>query len=859
MTYLKLIFHIIILFVFFLLINKNSFALEFEKASENPLSISYIDNYTKQLQADIFKEGDIYKGIFTIKKGNESYYSLGYFESSDGISWQMIKPVLNTGEDLSNARIFKTQTGYLIFITKYEGNTIYKIYSSSCDSDFNCSTNFSSVIVPDIYNNSEKNGVFAGFPYQQDGRTYLFFGAWGSDGFKIKLAYSDDLISWQRCPNDKSFFYGGDGPAVYSLDNDLYVFFHRSDSSGIKFGKTSLPLSCDSVFEEINYVLARSQSYDTKHLIFSSVVNDNGLRLYYSGLGSDFVWRLNLARQSDITPTPTATPVPTDVPSPTESPTPSPTSEKPPIVIIPGLMTSWNREAILHNKSVSYNDWKLLSFVKDYDGLINTLKTIGYRENLNLFTFTYDWRQSIEKTSQDLNNFLQEKIWNEKPNQKINLIGHSLGGLVARIFSQKNINKVSQIISVGSPHQGAVQVYKLLEGGEIDRDNTFLWLAEKIVLLLNKSTLENDRVTVENKFPVAKDLFPIFDFLKDISGNAINRNNMSIKNDWLENYDANFSDIFPIFTAIYGEKDNKTPSGYITEPPNLVNQILGNYFDGEPELSLYDFGDYTVLSDSANQDNDSVKLDFDHEEIITKKEAIKKILETLNINFNEDQITEGQKTIISPSLIFMIKSPATMQIEFNSNTYDEEEGIIFIPNAQSGDYTLNVKGTDQGQYEIEVGQISENNEVWEKIYGEITLSPPSSQIDNYFISYNNETAYSNFPDPTLTPALTATPTVIPTLTLIPTLTPTQVPTLTSGNNSTNSSTPTPTVISQSIFTPTDKPLFSTNQKPEVLGVKNEPTKKNSSNYSVIMYLIITAAGGLIGYLIKIKFFNDKEV
>ncbi|MEK7177779.1 MAG: hypothetical protein AAB705_03060, partial [Patescibacteria group bacterium] len=327
---MKKVFLIFFTYLFFV---QSIFAFQFEKSPNNPLPVSYINNYANQLQVNIFKEGDIYKGIFVINRPSESYYSLGYFESANGTDWVMKKEILNTGADLSNPSIIKTQTGYLLFITRYDNNTVYRIYSSTCDFDFNCSLNLSPVIVPDINNNSEKNGVFAGHPFKQDNRTYLFFGAWGGDGFKIKLAYSDDLITWQRC--QYGFLYGGDGPFPYQENNDLYLFFHKSDSSGIKFAKTTLSLSCNSVFEDQGYLLTKDKSYDQKHLIFPSVLNSNGgLKLYYSGRGSDDRWRLSMActGQTCLTPTeiPTPTPTATPIPTPTtgsENPTPTPNNQ----------------------------------------------------------------------------------------------------------------------------------------------------------------------------------------------------------------------------------------------------------------------------------------------------------------------------------------------------------------------------------------------------------------------------------------------------------------------------------------------------------------------------------------------------
>lgn len=43
-------------------------ALQFEKVTDNPLSISYINNYSSHLQTHIFKENNLYKGIFTIAR-----------------------------------------------------------------------------------------------------------------------------------------------------------------------------------------------------------------------------------------------------------------------------------------------------------------------------------------------------------------------------------------------------------------------------------------------------------------------------------------------------------------------------------------------------------------------------------------------------------------------------------------------------------------------------------------------------------------------------------------------------------------------------------------------------------------------
>jgi len=856
---MKKIITIAALFYCFIVIFVSSVnAFEFVKSTSNPLPITYIQDYIYNFQAHIYKEGNLYKGIVPAKKINQINYSLVAIESSDKINWRMTKEIfVNQGRDISNPRLIVDKEGNKkIFFSQTDGVDLYRIYSIDCDNDLNCSSVVNLVLGPDITNYTEKHGFFAPYVLNLD-KYYLFYGVWGQNGFKIRLAYSETLSNWQKCPNDL-ISYGADGPFPYIENNNIFLFYHESDSSGIKLAKTTLPLSCTSVFEDLGYQIWPSASYDQKHIIYPSIVKvDEGLMLYYTGLASNYAWRINMACTGQAC---------LPIPSPTPTLTPTPVI---PIIILPGFMASWNKEAILHNQIVDSSAWKLQNFVKEYDGLINTLKNIGYLENDNLFLFPYDWRQSIDKTKDDLNNFLQTKIWESHPNQKINLIGHSLGGLIARIFTQNYEEKVNQIITVGSPHQGVVQVYKPLEAGEIDRGNTFLWLAEKIILVLNKSTIESDRVTITNKFPVAKDLFPTFHFLKDLTGNEISVEDMSIKNSLLSSYNQNFSEIFPIFTAIYGEKDKNTLSGYTVEPQNSLDQLLENYPDGKPKESYLGLGDYTVLSNSARQDTDSELLNFDHGEIITKKDAIKKILGLLNINFSDDQITEGKATKISSSLVFLIKSPAKMTVEFNNSIYIEDEGIIFIPDAQSGSYGLKVQGTDQGKYEVIVGQISENNDLWESINGEITQSPASSQIDNYNIQYNNQTALSIFPTPTITLIITPIPTGLinpsPTATPLFTQTPTATPTLNLAPTGVQISTLIPTIV-----------LKSTNSSPEVLGISSSeeeiitPTPEivkeinktkiidKTSIWKKIFPTVISLLIGVTGWIFKKKIFKNEK-
>lgn len=867
---MKKIFFIFLFCLFF--IPKKIYALQFTKYQNNPLSINFINDYSYILQVDVFqKNNNGCSAIAAARRSVENYYSLIKIDSNDCINWFMTKEVLNISQDITNPRVFINDNNQItIFFAKQDSFDFYRIYKTSCDNQFNCSSDIKLILDPNKNISQEKNGYFAPEILKYQNQYYMFYGVWGNDGFKIRLAYSNDLENWQKCSNNL-LTDGSDGPFLLINENFLYLFYHKSDSSGIKLAKANLPISCNLSFQDEGYILQKGNLYDAKHLIFPSVLfENNNFKIFYSGLSIYNGWSLNLA----------CTDSNCDFNFPTSTPTPIPT--KIPLIILPGFMGSWNREAILHNQEVDYGQWKLAPFVKEYDGIINTLKNLGYKENEDFYIFAYDWRKPVEETVENLNSFLNNLL--SQNINKFNLVGHSLGGLISRIYTQKYKDKVNKIISVGSPHKGVAQVYKPLEAGEIDRENTFLWLAQKMILVLNKSSIESDRETIRKRFPVAKDLFPVFDFLKNNSGEIISTNNLSIKNNLLNFYNQNFSDIFDIFTAIYGEKDQNTPSGFIVESPSIIDQLLGNYQDGYPKTTYFDLGDYTVLTNSAKEDEDSQKLVLDHGEIITKKEGIKKILDLLGINYHDENIAEGQKTNIGRSLIFLIKSPAKISVENNGNVYEENDGIIFIPDAQTSNYKLNIQGNDFGSYQAIIGQISENNDVWDFINGEINKDPPDSQIDSYLINYNQENSYSIFPTPTIFPtvtttilptiSLTQTPTLSPTI--LPTQTPTQIPILTITTNmsvansastqgSNNSSqaisstiTPTPTLVLFSKIEDNYQENLKDNNQ-EVLGeetekkeIKQEEKNKLNNNLTFLIVIFLILGIFLYFYLKKIK-------
>lgn len=742
--------------IFFLL--PGSTKAEWTKYPNNPVLSASPDGSdgTKTYAPFVMFENGIFKMWYHGVSG--LIFKIYYAESTDGIHWDkvikdpVISPLSDQGEiAAAEPMVLHGSNGYQMWFNAFGPNYVYKMrYATSSDGiHWNVRPD---PVLEGVYGSWDAIGITHPSVYY-DGITYhLWYSSSNiQSGWRIGYATSPDGITWTKfAGNPLNFPSAGfaESVSIMKINDTFHAWYdtgyYRCTDIFHAVSKNGIDWTCEGNCSVLRVGL---DTQDSSEILSPSVLKVNSTFYMWYSADNGITRHINLATEE----------APKDV-----------------IVIIPGLLGSWNKNAILHNNTVGVHDWKIMPFAKEYEGITETLKQMGYVENTDLFLFPYDWRKKVEESAADLDTFLEEKVIQGQSNKKVVIIGHSLGGLVGRIWAQKyNKGYLRRLITVGTSHEGVTQVYKPLESGEIDRENTLLWLSEKLILILNKIGVENDRTTFQRVFPVAFDLFPTFNFLKDSDGNEINTESLSIKNELLSAYKSSFSQIFQNFISVYGDTGN-TPSGFVVKPADPIQELLGNYSDGQPVSSFTESGDGTVLVKSSRQDIDFQELPFDHTDIITKSESIKRILAQAEIFPQESQVVEGKRTIVSPSLIFAIRSPGIMEATTESGTFDEQDGLIYVPNAQSGTYNLRVTGTATGKYSVVVGQISEQNDTWDTIDGEIVQDPPSSQIDTYMISYDNVYSQSVNATPTPIPP-TPTPTFTPTPTPTPTLTPTPTP------------------------------------------------------------------------------------
>jgi len=110
-----------------------------------------------------------------------------------------------------------------------------------------------------------------------------------------------------------------------------------------------------------------------------------------------------------------------------------------------------------------------------YKNLVDSFKQQGYVESSTLLTFPYDWRLDIATEVARFDDLVQ-LARSHSPTGKVNIIAHSLGGLLTKEYlsSLQDTSFVDKVIFAGVPNLGAPLAYKVLNYGD---DMGLKWFA----------------------------------------------------------------------------------------------------------------------------------------------------------------------------------------------------------------------------------------------------------------------------------------------------------------------------------------------------------------------------------------------
>lgn len=146
-----------------------------------------------------------------------------------------------------------------------------------------------------------------------------------------------------------------------------------------------------------------------------------------------------------------------------------------------------------------------------YSNLIGSFKSKGYIEGIDLFVAPYDWRLDVATSTKRLAGVVAEAI-RYSPTGKVNIIAHSMGGLLAKEYLRtlSSTSFVNKLVLVGVPEIGSPKAFKALTYGD-DFD------IKKLTLGLNP-----DRVKIIGQnMPAVYQLLPSRDYLTKIGSYII--------------------------------------------------------------------------------------------------------------------------------------------------------------------------------------------------------------------------------------------------------------------------------------------------------------------------------------------------
>lgn len=447
------------------------------------------------------------------------------------------------------------------------------------------------------------------------------------------------------------------------------------------------------------------------------------------------------------TPTPTLTssptPSPSPFPTPDPTPEPTPTPERIKTIVLPGLGGSWDTKALLSGEPGDH--WILPVFVTTYENLLTSLVNAGYRENKDLFVFSYDWRKPIQDAAEDLKNFIDKKIAEGKisTSDKLNLIGHSYGGLVSMAFAHKNPDEINKVVTLGSPHLGAVDAYPTWEGATMQTDNWVYRAALELSTQLAKKSSESPVDTVHRTMPGLKDLLPTFDYLKE-NGVLVQESKMNERNSTLLAYDNQAGEISSLLYANSGI-DSPTHRYIKVVDRSWADRLLGRWVDGKPlDKNPYENineGDGTVLTMSAKGSFTlGETIATDHGGLVNSQQGIEKIFDELGLDRSKI-LTNALNDNRSTAFVAALRSPGVLHIcrkiicdEDLGVFPDSDKKLFIIPGYDNEDLDVSVKANGEtGRYDLWLGSLQINTSDWEKFSGNLHNTNQEDKYLTYVI------------------------------------------------------------------------------------------------------------------------------
>lgn len=120
-----------------------------------------------------------------------------------------------------------------------------------------------------------------------------------------------------------------------------------------------------------------------------------------------------------------------------------------------------------YNNEQSYTSVKVGDIIRQewgidfYQSTVDYYTNNGYTEGQDFFVCPYDWRRGLDQISSDtLNNCIDEALATNPNSTQVNILAHSMGGLVSRYYisDPAQAQKVHRLVTLGTPYLGAPKI-----------------------------------------------------------------------------------------------------------------------------------------------------------------------------------------------------------------------------------------------------------------------------------------------------------------------------------------------------------------------------------------------------------------
>lgn len=419
----------------------------------------------------------------------------------------------------------------------------------------------------------------------------------------------------------------------------------------------------------------------------------------------------------------------------------------------------------------------------DYtDGLINEFKNQGYVEGTDLFTFPNDWRYGISgkyvdgRTNSDLLKEKIQQILTQTGAAKVDVVAHSMGGLIVKKYVADNpaLQKIGKAVFVGVPETGAPDAVKALVQGDnfgISFGPVGLNDAEMKKLAQNMPGVY-DLLPSQAYYNSAGSFVRLLDNTADSSHGDFSINEQTVVNDL--NYDQTKSFLISdnnlnsqaltfaegLHTQAFDDFDMRTAGvdlysidGCKTGTMTKFEQATTKNIFGQTQTSYAPFkinvGDGTVpIESSTNLPIDQAKkyyaLTGAHSKLLSQdgtRQEIVNLISGSNLAINQNSVTQDVNQCQLNGKAIEIFSPIDISVSDQSgnelklvdgNVTNEipnanfevwgDHKFVYLPDDAGQTYTINLKGTDNGIYTINVEDISDNKIAKKEVFSQLPVT-----------------------------------------------------------------------------------------------------------------------------------------